>query len=87
MMSFAPSIWISLGIIACIGRSTLFAGLNLAIFSLSPVRLEIEVDGGHNRQQWGSVWPVFTKPVNLKFGRAVSGWCKVIASPDCADAQ
>ena len=46
-MSFAPDIWIWLGIIACIGHSGLFAGLNLAIFSLSPIRLQIEVDGGN----------------------------------------
>ena len=47
MMSFASSIWIWLGIVACIFHSALFAGLNLAIFSLSPIRLQIEVDGGN----------------------------------------
>ena len=39
------SIW--LGIIACITLSALFSGLNLAIFSLSPLRLQIEADGGN----------------------------------------
>ena len=46
-MSYIPSIWIWLGIIACITLSALFAGLNLAIFSLSKLRLQIEADGGN----------------------------------------
>src|SRR6516164_7507428 len=46
-MSYIPSIWIWLGIIACITLSALFAGLNLAIFSLSQVRLQIETDSGN----------------------------------------
>src|ERR1700674_3714222 len=46
-MSYIPSIWIWLGIIACIMLSALFAGLNLAIFSLSQLRLQIEDDGGN----------------------------------------
>src|SRR5215472_13988294 len=46
-MSHIPSIWIWLGIVACVAVSALFAGLNLAIFSLSQVRLQIEVDGGN----------------------------------------
>jgi metal transporter CNNM len=46
-VSAIPSIWIWLGIVACIVNSALFAGLNLAIFSLSPLRLQIEVDGGN----------------------------------------
>jgi metal transporter CNNM len=45
-MSSVPSIWIWLGIIACVAQSGLFAGLNLAVFSLSQIRLQIEVDGG-----------------------------------------
>ena len=44
-MSYVPSIWIWLGIIACITLSALFSGLNLAIFSLSQLRLQIEADG------------------------------------------
>lgn len=43
----SSSIWIWLGIIACITLSALFAGLNLAIFSLSQLRLQIEADGGN----------------------------------------
>jgi len=39
--------WIWLGIIACITLSALFAGLNLAIFSLSQLRLQLEADGGN----------------------------------------
>jgi CBS domain containing-hemolysin-like protein len=39
-MSHIPSIWIWLGIVACITLSALFAGLNLAIFSLSQLRLQ-----------------------------------------------
>jgi CBS domain containing-hemolysin-like protein len=46
-MSSIPSIWIWLGIIACITLSALFAGLNLAIFSLSQLRLQLEADGGN----------------------------------------
>ena len=46
-MSYIPSVWIWLGIIACITLSALFAGLNLAIFSLSQLRLQIEADSGN----------------------------------------
>ena len=46
-MSYIPSIWIWIGIVACITLSALFAGLNLAIFSLSQLRLQIEADGGN----------------------------------------
>jgi metal transporter CNNM len=46
-MSYIPSIGIWLGIIVCITLSALFAGLNLAIFSLSQLRLQIEADGGN----------------------------------------
>ena len=46
-MSHIPSLWIWLGIVACITLSALFAGLNLAIFSLSQLRLQIEADGGN----------------------------------------
>jgi metal transporter CNNM len=46
-MSYLPSIWIWLGIITCIALSALFAGLNLAIFSLSQLRLQIEADSGN----------------------------------------
>jgi metal transporter CNNM len=35
-----------LGVIACVVQSGLFAGLNLAVFSLSLLRLQIEADGG-----------------------------------------
>jgi metal transporter CNNM len=46
-MSSIPSIWIWLGIAACVAQSGLFAGLNLAIFSLSQLRLQIDADGGN----------------------------------------
>jgi hypothetical protein len=46
-MSSIPQVWIWLGIAFCIIHSGLFAGLNLAIFSLSPLRLQIEADGGN----------------------------------------
>ena len=36
-----------LGVMACILQSALFAGLNLAVFSLSLLRLQIEADGGN----------------------------------------
>ena len=41
------SVWIWLGIVACLVQSALFAGLNLAVFSLSQLRLQIEIDGGN----------------------------------------
>jgi metal transporter CNNM len=50
-MSYIPSISIWLGIIACITLSALFSGLNLAIFSLSPLRLQIEADGGNKNAE------------------------------------
>ena len=46
-MSSIPSIWIWLGIIVCVVQSALFAGLNLAVFSLSQLRLQLEADGGN----------------------------------------
>ena len=46
-MSTIPVYWIWLGIAACLVQSGLFAGLNLAVFSLSQLRLQIEVDGGN----------------------------------------
>jgi metal transporter CNNM len=36
------------GVIACILQSGLFAGLNLAVFSLSLLRLQVEADGGNS---------------------------------------
>jgi len=36
-----------LGVLACIVQSALFAGLNLAVFSLSLLRLQVEADGGN----------------------------------------
>jgi len=45
-MSHIPSVWIWLGIIGCVVLSGLFSGLNLAVFSLSQLRLQIEADGG-----------------------------------------
>ena len=41
------SVAVWLGILACVVQSGLFAGLNLAVFSLSQLRLQIEVDGGN----------------------------------------
>jgi len=46
MSSISP-IWIWLGIIACIIQSAIFAGLTLAIFSLSQPRLQLEADAGN----------------------------------------
>jgi metal transporter CNNM len=36
-----------LGVFACVIQSALFAGLNLAVFSLSLLRLQVEADGGN----------------------------------------
>ena len=46
MISIAH-IWIWLGIAACVGQSAVFSGLNLAVFSLSQLRLRLEADGGN----------------------------------------
>jgi len=46
-MAHISPVWIWLGIIACIVQSALFAGLNLAVFSLSQLRLQLEADGGN----------------------------------------
>jgi metal transporter CNNM len=45
-MSSIPSIWIWFGIIVCIALSAIFSGLNMAVFSLGHLRLQIEADGG-----------------------------------------
>jgi metal transporter CNNM len=46
-MSSIPSAWIWVGIIACTIQSALFAGLNLAVFSLSLLRLQLDADAGN----------------------------------------
>jgi metal transporter CNNM len=46
-MSSIPALWIWLGIMVCVVQSALFAGLNLAVFSLSQLRLQLEADGGN----------------------------------------
>jgi hypothetical protein len=46
MTSIAP-ICIWLGIAACVAQSAVFSGLNLAVFSLSQLRLQLEADGGN----------------------------------------
>jgi cyclin M-like protein len=46
-MSSIPAVWIWLGILACVVQTALFAGLNLAIFSLSQLRLQLEADSGN----------------------------------------
>src|SRR5713226_8867069 len=46
-MPYIPSVWIWVGIIASITLSALFSGLNLAIFTLSQLRLQLEADGGN----------------------------------------
>jgi hypothetical protein len=47
MAAFSTSgAWI--GVFACILQSALFAGLNLAVFSLSLLRLQVEADGGNS---------------------------------------
>jgi hypothetical protein len=46
-MPFLESTATWAGIAACILQSALFSGLNLAVFSLSMLRLQIETDGGN----------------------------------------
>ena len=47
-MSAITIAWMWVGIIACTIQSALFAGLNLAIFSLSLLRLQLDADGGNS---------------------------------------
>ena len=47
-MPYIPSVLIWLGIIASITLSALFSGLNLAIFTLSQLRLQLDADSGNN---------------------------------------
>jgi CBS domain containing-hemolysin-like protein len=44
---FATSLFIWVGIAFCIIQSAIFSGLNLAIFSVSKLRLEVEAAGGN----------------------------------------
>src|SRR5438876_9992580 len=44
---FATSLFIWIGIAFCIIQSAMFSGLNLAIFSVSKLRLEVEAPGGN----------------------------------------
>jgi hypothetical protein len=46
-MATFQDLWIWIGICACVVQTGLFAGLNLAIFSLTQMRLHIEADGGN----------------------------------------
>jgi metal transporter CNNM len=46
-MSHIPNTWIWLGIVGCVALSALFSGLNLAVFSLSQLRLQIEAESGN----------------------------------------
>jgi metal transporter CNNM len=45
--TFAASLFIWIGIAVCIIQSAIFSGLNLAIFSVSKLRLEVEAAGGN----------------------------------------
>lgn len=45
MMNMTPLIW--LGILLCISQSAMFSGLNLAFFSVSRLRLEVEKEQGN----------------------------------------
>jgi metal transporter CNNM len=46
-MSHIPTPWIWLGIVGCVIMSALFSGLNLAVFSLSQLRLQFEAESGN----------------------------------------
>jgi metal transporter CNNM len=45
-LSSLPNGWLWAGIILCIIQSAMFSGLNLAVFILSQLRLQIDADGG-----------------------------------------
>jgi metal transporter CNNM len=47
-MSSIPSVWIWIGIALCVAQSAAFSGLNLAVFSLSQLRLQLEADAGNS---------------------------------------
>jgi CBS domain containing-hemolysin-like protein len=44
---FLTSLFTWIGIAFCITQSAIFSGLNLAIFSVSKLRLEVEAAGGN----------------------------------------
>ena len=44
-----PLVW--LGILVCVSQSAMFSGLNLAVFSLSRLRLEVEAADGNTAAQ------------------------------------
>ena len=44
---FVTSLFIWVGIAFCIIQSAIFSGLNLALFSVSKLRLEVEAAGGN----------------------------------------
>src|SRR5262245_32294710 len=46
-MPYITAFWTWIGIIACVVQSALFAGDNLAIFSLRQLRLQLEANGGN----------------------------------------
>jgi hypothetical protein len=46
-MSSIPPVWIGLGIALCVAQSAAFSGLNLAVFSLSQLRLQLDADAGN----------------------------------------
>jgi CBS domain containing-hemolysin-like protein len=45
--SLLANVFVWIGIALCITQSAIFSGLNLAIFSISKLRLEVEAVGGN----------------------------------------
>ena len=48
-MTNAPLMWA--GIVLCLSQSAMFSGLNLAVFGISRLRLEVEAETGHRDAQ------------------------------------
>jgi metal transporter CNNM len=46
-LTLLANVFVWIGIAFCISQSAIFSGLNLAIFSISKLRLEVEASGGN----------------------------------------
>ena len=55
MSEYQGFVW--LGIALCISQSAIFSGLNLAMFGVSRLRLDVEVDGEHRGEASGEALP------------------------------
>jgi hypothetical protein len=60
-------IWI--GIIFCISQSAIFSGLNLAVFSISRLRLEVDAANGNPEAYWHR--PIIVTDTRVRLGEVI----------------